>query len=436
MQVSVQVKEGLQRSVMVEVPHEEIAVKYRNKLGALAKKVKIDGYRPGKASIELVALRHGDNVRAELVNEEIRKSLIEALEKNKLRPVGSPNIVIEEDGSDNKSLRFSADFEVFPEIKLADLTQITVEHPRAVITDALLDETLGKVRKQLGMWEEVTRPAQNEDLLNIDYELQTDELDHDKKHAHNFAFILGAGQMISGFDEQLIGAKPGDKRMLDVVFPTEYHEKALAGKPMKIEVTLHKISEKRPADDKALCALYKLDENDIDGVKLRTREQLEKEVNAVARVKMKEQLLDQLLVLNPVELPTVLVAQEEALLKEHQMQLLEPKVKEHEAKGVSREQAIEETVKEEAKRKVSLSMLLGEYIRKHEIKPDNQRVFETIQEMTRGHQQPEEMAKWFFENEERIQSVVSFVLEEQAVDGMLEEAKHEDKEVSFEELMR
>jgi trigger factor len=437
MQVSVEVKQGLQRNVSIQVPADELASKYQEKLLDFAKNAKkVDGFRPGRMSPRVVEQKYGKQVRAEVIQDEITNTLTKAMQDNNLRPVTRPKVDITKDGMNNSPLIFTAEFEVFPEVKLDKLSNVSIEEPKATIDDKLVEETLGKVSKQVGGWEEAARGAKNDDLLTIDYDLQMDELEHDKKHGHNFSFVLGAGQMISGFDEQLIGAKAGEERMLDVVFPAEYHEPLLAGKPMKIAVKVHKVSEKREATQEELCKMYNIQDNNIDELKNKIRNSLEEQAKAAARVKMKEQLLDQLLTLHPVQLPESLVTQEQELLKTHQIQLIEPKIKELESTGLSREEAIEKACHEEARRKVALSMLLGEYIREHDIKPDNQRVFDTVQEITRGHQQPMEMTKWFFEKEERIQSIVSFVLEEQAVDSILEQVDRKDKAIDFDDLMK
>lgn len=437
MQVSIEVKQGLQRNVFIKVPAEEVMADYQKKLIEFSKNTKrIKGFRPGKAKASDIKRLFGNEVKAQLLREVMSKHLAQAVEDNKLRPVNQPKIHIHK-ADDNEPLEFSAEFEIFPEVKLDKIETIKISQPKVEITETVLNKTLESMREEFGVWESVeSRPAAKNDLVEVDFAVQTDELKDAEKQAKNFKYQLDKGQMIPGFDEQVIGMTLGETKMFDVVFPEAYHNKVLAGKPMKIEVTLHSISQKRLATDDELFSHYNLEEKSLEALKKLLKEGLEKQIAAAARVKMKEQLLDQLLELHPVQLPETLVKHEEEVLKRHQLQLLIPKIQEAQQSGLSEEEAALKVCEDEAKRKVGLSMLLGEYIRENEIKQDHQRVMDTMQEMVRGHQDPGKMLEWIIKDQERLHSVITFVLEEQAVDSMLEKVQKTEQPIEYEDLLK
>ena len=456
MQVSVQHNQGLEWSVSVVIPADDMQQQVHKQLQEIAHRARIDGFRPGKVPIRVIEQRFGLGVRAEAVEKQLQKSLREALTAEKLRPAGMPKIDIKEDGL-HGALAYEASFEVYPEVKLDKLNEINVTRMQATISDKDIDEAIERLQKNFTDWEEVTRAAQTGDRVTIDFVGDMEQVPEAQRTGRDHQLVLGSGRMIPGFEDQIIGMKTDDKKIITVTFPEQYHESSLAGQPANFEITMKKVeAPKLPAVDEAFCEKIGIKEGGVAALRERLHTELESQAKQIARDKVKHILLDQLLEKHLITLPKALVQQEVDFLHnvrhdhshdhdhdhnhEHDHEHAHEDEHHHDhghARDLKHEKEMEE-MRVEAERKVALSLLLGEYVQEHKIEADDQSVFNKAVEIMRyqfGNLSPE-MMRQFMENEQQRALVRSLVLEEKAVDKMLADSVQvTEQPIGFKELM-
>ncbi|MFI4955413.1 MAG: trigger factor [Gammaproteobacteria bacterium] len=431
MQISKQHKEGLEWTISVVIPAEEMQKEIHKKMQETAQRARIDGFRPGKIPLKVIEQKFGLGIRAETAEKQLQASLRDAFVSEKLRPAGTPQLDIKENGMEG-ALSYEATFEVYPEVSLDKLSEIKVTRLQAEISDADIVSALERLQKNFMDWEEVNRPAQQGDRVTVDYLGDMQEVPEAQRTGKEQKIILGAGRMIPGFEDQIIGMQVNQEKDIHVTFPEGYHEASLANKPATFHITMHKVeAPKMPAIDDALCEKVGIKEGGVDALRERMRTELANHAQIVAREKVKQELLDQLLATHPVILPKALVKQEMEFL--HDVRHPEPHDHEH---GHTEEEMHD--LKQEAERKVALSLLLGEYVRLNQIQADEQTMMTKAVEIMRrqfGQLSPE-MLRYFMQDENQRNMIRSFVLEEKAVDKLLADAVQVvEQPISFKELV-
>lgn len=447
MQSSVQHKEGLEWVISVSVAADEMKEHVNKKLRETAQRARIDGFRPGKVPVQHIEKLYGESVRAETVEKQLQESLREAITSNKLRPAGTPKINIKENGM-HGPLSYEATFEVYPEITLDKLKDIQIKRLKADVSESDIDEALERVRKNFTDWTAVERAAKEDDRVTIDFAGDMESVPEAQRTAKNQQLVLGSNRMIPGFEEQIKGMKIGEEKTITVTFPAEYHEKSLAGKPANFVINLHKVEEPSlPTVDDAFCERLGITEGGVATLRERLREEITAHGARIARDKAKKELLDQLLSKHPVTLPKVFVEQEFNFLRgvrqpqehdhhhDHDHDHNHNHDHDHDHHHEHTEKDAE--LKQEAERKVALSLLLGEYVQEHNIKADEQSMFTKAVEIMRsqfGNVSPE-MLQYVLKDENQQALIRSFVLEEKAVDQMLADVVQVTEEsISFKAL--
>ncbi len=425
MQVSVETTEGLGRRMKVQVPAERVENEVDRRLRDLCGRVKMDGFRPGKVPMKVVRKQYGAQVRSEVLSEVVQQTYSEALEQESLRPAGNPHIEPKRTEA-GESLEYEATFDILPEIEVAGIDQIRVERPQVEITDADLDNVLERLRKQHAEYDEVDRPAQEEDRVVVDFHGTIDGEDFPGNSAEDAPLVIGAGQLPEAFEEGLKGARAGEERTVEHTFPGELAEPSLAGKSATFQVTVKRVEEPRlPELDDAFAARLGMEEGGVEALRDAVRGNLERERDQAVRQRLKRQVLEQLADLNELELPSSLIDGEIQALRQQsgggQGELPE-----------SERSAYEE----QARRRVKLGLLVNELVRSQGIQLDRERMMRQIQEMAANSgQDPSQALQQIAQNREMMQSVEASVIEEQVVDWLLEQVQTEDKPLSFDELM-
>ena len=243
MQVSVESTSGLERKLTLAIPAEQIDTEVQKRLADTAKKIRLDGFRPGKVPRKVVQQRFGAALRDEVVGEVANQSFQQAVSQESLTPVGTPAIDFTKNEAGH-DLEIVATFEVFPEIDLADPANLKLEKFVAEVGDSDVDAMIEKLRDQRGEWQLVERAAQEKDQLNIDYLGTRDGEAFEGGTAQGSDLVLGSGQMIEGFEAGLIGAEAKEERTLKLSFPEDYHSKELAGAAVEFAVTVNTVNEK------------------------------------------------------------------------------------------------------------------------------------------------------------------------------------------------
>jgi trigger factor len=428
MQVSVENTSALERRMTIGVPAERIETEVNKRLQQTARRAKVPGFRPGKVPMSVIRQRYEDAARQEALGDLIQATFYEAVVEQKLNPAGAPAVepkVFEK----GKDLEYVATFEVFPEFAVAGFESIAVERLSAEVADADLDNMLEVLRKQNVRYEVAERAAQNEDQLNIDFVGKIDGEAFAGGSAKGTQLVLGSGRMIPGFEEGLVGAKAGEERVLNLTFPENYQNLDLANKVAEFTVTVNSVSEpKLPELTEEFFAQFGIKEAGVDGFRAEVRKNMERELRQAIKTKVKNQVMDGLLAANPIEVPKALLENEVNRLRVQAVQQFGGNIKP--------EQLPAELFEEQAKRRVVLGLIVAEVVKQNELKPDEDRVRELIQEMASAYQEPEQVVAWYYKNDQQLNEVRSVVLEEQVVDTVLQKATVTDKSVSYEEAVK
>ena len=428
MQVSVESTSALERRLTIGVPAERIESEVTKRLQQTARRAKVPGFRPGKVPMSVIRQRYEDSARQEALGDLIQSSFYEAIVAEKLNPAGAPSVepkVFEK----GKDLEYVATFEIYPEIQVAGFEGITVERPQAEVSEVDVDNMLDILRKQNTRFEAVERAAENGDQLNIDFVGKIEGEAFAGGSAKGTALVLGSGRMIPGFEDALVGAKAGEERVITPTFPEDYQNLELAGKTAEFTVTVNAVAAPvLPELNEQFFALFGASEGGLEGFRAEVRKNMERELRQALKTKVKNQVMDGLLASNPIEVPKALVESEVNRLRVQAVQQFGGNIKP--------EQLPAELFEEQARRRVALGLIISELVKQFELKPDEARVRELIEEMASAYQEPEQVVAWYLKNEQQLGEVRSVVLEEQVVDTVLQKAKVTDKPVSYEEAVK
>jgi trigger factor len=428
MQVSVENTSALERRMTIGVPAERIETEVNKRLQQTARKAKIPGFRPGKVPMSVIRQRYEDGARQEALGDLIQATFYEAVVEQKLNPAGAPSVE-PKTFEKGKDLEYIATFEVFPEFTVAGFESISVERLSADVADSDLDNMLEILRKQNVSFEVVDRAAQNEDQLNIDFVGKIDGEAFAGGSATGTQLVLGSGRMIPGFEDGLVGAKAGEERVLNLTFPEDYQNLELAGKTAEFTVTVNTVSAPTlPELNETFFKQFGIKETNIEGFRTEVRKNMERELRQAIKSKVKNQVMDGLLAANPIEVPKALLENEVNRLRVQAVQQFGGNIKP--------DQLPAELFEEQAKRRVELGLIVAEVVKQFDLKPDDTRVRELIQEMASAYQEPEQVVAWYYKNEQQMNEVRSVVLEEQVVDTVLQKASVTDKAVSYEEAVK
>jgi trigger factor len=428
MQVSVETTQGLGRRITITVASDSIESAVKKELVDVAKKVRIDGFRKGKVPMNIVAQRYGASVRQDVLGDLMTRNFVDAIIKEKINPAGAPNYVPGE-YAEGQDFTYAVEFEVYPEVELKGLENIEVEKPQVQVTDADVDTMLETLRKQQANWIETDAAAGAEDRATIDFTGSVDGEEFEGGKASDFVLAMGQGRMIPGFEEGVVGHKAGETFTIDVKFPDDYHAENLKGKDAKFEIVLKKVETRElPELTEEFIKRFGVEEGSVDGLRTEVRKNMERELKGAIRNRVKTQAIDGLVDANPIDVPAALIDSEIDVLRRQAAQRF----------GGDEKQALElprELFEEQAKRRVVVGLLLGEVIRTHELKADEDRVKVLIEEMASAYEDPQEVIEFYSKNNELMNNMRNVALEEQAVEAVLAKAKVSEKETNFQELM-
>jgi len=427
MMVSVQALQGLERRMEVSVPASRVEQQVDKRLFNVSRTARIKGFRPGKAPIHVVRKHYGAQVREEVVSDLIRETFAEALEREKLMPAGGPRIepLAATKGAD---LKYAATFEVYPQIALAGVEGMELTEPKAPVTEADVDTMLESLRQQRPDFVAVDRGVQDGDRVTLDFEgtLDGEPFEGGKAEGHQFAY--GAGRMLKDFEDGIRGAKAGESRTFDVTFPTDYPAQNLAGKTAQFAVTVTVVEETRlPEIDDEFARAFGVEEGGVATLRAEVRENMERELAQAVRNRLKAQVMDRLLEANPVDVPNALLEQE---IRDMQLEALRRMGARNARQLPPREPFVAN-----ARRRVSLGLLLNEVIRSADLKLDSAKVQERLDEIVSGFADPEAARRQYAENEGALRQLQTMVMEEQVVDHLIAKAKIKEQKATFKEIM-
>lgn len=435
MQVSIETTSGLERRLTVGVPAARVDSEVDVRLQKAAKNVKLDGFRPGKVPMRVLRQRFGPGVRQEVLGEVVSQSFQEAVMQEKLRPAGQPSI--EPRNMDaGKDVEYIATFEVFPEIAIADMNAMEVERPVASVASEDVDNMIEVFRKQQGGWKEVERAAATGDKVNIDYVGTRDGEAFEGGSAEGSDLELGSGSMIPGFESGIEGMKAGEEKTLELSFPEDYQKEDLQGAAVEFKITVNTVTEQHLAElNEELYANYGVEEGGVEQFRTEIEENMARELKNAIRGKVKQQVMDSVLSAHEsLEVPKALISQETGNMRAQMFQQFGG------AGAADANLDLEsllpdEMFSDQAMRRVKLGLILAELVQKLELKPDADKVRETIEEMASTYQDPEEVINHYYGDQQQLASVESMVLEEQVVEKLLENANIVESECTYQEAL-
>lgn len=424
MHVSVESVQGLEKRMTVEVPVEQVEQAVEQRIQRIARSVRLDGFRPGKAPLRVVRQRFGDQARREAYGELIESSFQQAATRENLRVVAQPKIELKD--AEGGALGYVATFEVMPEVTLSDLSGVVIRRPTAAVADSDVDAMIENLRRQRTNWVEVERPAREGDTLQISFKGTVDGEAFPGGAADHVPLTLGSGSMIPGFESGLVGAAKGEVRALEVRFPTDYRVADLAGRPAAFEVTVHRVSEPQlPELDAAFVRSFGVADGMAESLRADVRANMERELEQRLEAALKERVMNLLMERNPLDVPAALVTDEAQRLRDQ-------------AKGeltrAGHSSALElplSLFEEQARRRVCLGLLVGEVIRSQAMKVDAERVRRKIERLAESYEQPDDVVSWYYGNREALRPVENLVLEDQVADWVVSRLQVEDEPTSF-----
>jgi len=433
MAVSVETLEGLERKVNVSVPTDKIEEEVSSRLKTMAGRAKMDGFRPGKAPLNLVKQRYSDDVRLDVIREMLQPSLYDALKEHELTPVAAPRI---EPGpiEVNQDFAYSAFFEVFPQFKIQALGEAELELISSEVTDADVDATIEKLREQHKTWEEVTRGAADGDKLVIDFDVFEGETElGEQGRGRDFEVVLGAGAVLPELEASLVGAEKDKQSEHTVDFPADWHDAVFAGKSLCFKVTVHHIMEgSLPALDDALAETFNVKEGGVGALKKDIRSHMERALERRVKELNRQTIFDAFLKLNPFDLPAALMDEE----IQHLRHEFYHQVFGHEHKDDEKIPDFPRNLFEDrATRRVHLGLLFSDYVKQNEIMADKERVEAMIEKSAESYDSPEEVRAWYHDDQKHMAEIEALVIEEKAAEKLTEKAKITTKAMAYDEVM-
>ncbi|MHB1084331.1 MAG: trigger factor [Thiobacillus sp.] len=429
MQANLEVLEGLVRRLDISVPMDQLETEVQGRLKRLARNVKMDGFRPGKAPLSAVVRQHGAGVRQEVLGETLRTRFGDAVQAHQLKIAGYPRFEPKAGQADTTEMTFSASFEVYPEVRIDDLSTGTISRPVVSLGDAEVAKTLEVLQKQRRTFASVDRAAAEGDLIKFDYQGTVDGAAFDGGKGDDFSAVIGEGRLLKDFEQSLVGFKAGDHKGFDLTFPAEYAAKELAGKVAHFEVQVKDVQAAvLPPVDAEFAKAMGVADGDVETLKAEVKSNLEREVKRRVQTKLKEQAMELLLQKSTLDLPQSLVAMETDRLRnmtEADMQ----------QRGVQTMKLNADMFTGQAERRVRLGLILAEIVQAHKLVAQPEQIRTLIQEQSESYEEPEQVMQWYYQSPERMQEIESLALEENVVAWVAGQAQVEDVTTSFEELM-
>jgi trigger factor len=426
MDVTVESTGTLERRMRVELPIAPIEEQVDSRLKTVGRTAKIKGFRPGKVPAKVVRQRYGKQVREEVLGEVLKQSYSQAVTQEKLNPAGGPKIETEDDNG--KTFAYTATFEVMPEVILKDLEKIKIEKPEVSIGDEDVDAMLLNLRKQKATWEAVDRKSADGDRVTIDFVGKLKGEVFPGGEGKEYPVVLGAGQMLPDFEKGLVGVKADDETTFKVKFPKEYHAEDLAGKKADFTINVHRVeAEVLPELNDEFAESFNVTEGGLEQFMQDVRENMEREADQKAKADLREQVMAGLLASNPLDIPHALKHEEMHALQREAMQRMNIEDAEQ-APALS-------NFSEAAEKRVALGLLLRQVIVDKELSADEAMIKARVEELCAGYENADDMVNMYLSNPQVMQQIEPMVIEQQAIDWIIENGKSKAKKISFKEYM-
>jgi trigger factor len=426
---AVEVLEGLKRRVQIALDAAEVSLEKEKRLKEVSKRIRLDGFRPGKVPVKVVEKMHGAEIENEIINDKINEAFRLAIKDTDIKPAGYPVIVPSETAGD---MQFNVEFEVMPEVKLNDLTALAITKKTASVEAADVDTMLDTLRKQQATWVKEERAAENSDKLTVDFVGRVDGEEFEGGKGTDVAIVLGANTMIPGFEAALIGVKAGETRTISVTFPEDYHAAGLKGKPAEFDVTIHSVeSPVLPEMNEEFAKNFGIEDGNVDKLREELEKNMVRELKNVLNNQLKTSVMTALSEANPVEVPEALVMGEIQAMAQ-QSNFPQPKDQEQAEQFMK---IAQQAFGAEAEKRARLGLILGELVKDQKIELDEKFVDARLDNLAATYEDPEEVKNHFKNDANTMQQLRNLALEDQIIDFVVSKAKVTEEAANFQEIM-
>ena len=417
MAVNVETLEKLERKITLTLPVSTIQSEVDARLRKLARQVKIDGFRPGKVPMNIVAQRYGYSVQYEVVNDKVGEAFSQAANEAKLRVAGQPTIS-EKDGAAEGEIAFDAVFEVYPEVVIKDLSEAEVEKISAEVTDEAIERTIEILRKQRRTFAQRAQvdAAQDGDRVTVDFEGKIDGEPFQGGKAEDFQFLVGEGQMLKEFEDAVRGMKSGESKTFPLAFPEDYHGKDVAGKQADFLVTVKKIEAANlPEVNEAFAKSLGIADGTVEALQADIRKNLEREIKFRVLARNKNAVMDALINNAELDLPKASVQAEVGRMVEG----ARADLKQRGIKDADKAPIPDDVFRPQAERRVRLGLVVAELVRANELHAKPEQIKSHIEELAASYEKPEDVVRWYYGDRNRLAEVEAVVIENNVTDFVL-----------------
>ena len=423
-------KNDVEQSITISIPADDIQKQVKTKLNSAQRSAKIKGFRKGKAPIDVVKKMYEPEIRQDVINDAVIKKFYELVEEKNFKPVGRPNLVPERIEME-KDIIFKATFEVYPEISLGNLSRLSYTKAVSSVAEEDVNKTIENIRKRMCTWEPKGGNSSSGDQIKIDFVGKIDEEEFEGGSAKDFVVEIGSKSMIEGFEDGLIGLKKSDNKDLNLTFPEDYGKTELASKKVVFNVEVKEVLKpKLPALNEEFFKSTGLEAKNTNEFKKEIKNKLEEDLKNLIENKSKSSILDSLREAHAFEVPSAMIESEVNNMRQNAARRvgMDPK-------DMNEDLFPKETFLEEAKKRVSVGVILNKIIEEKGIKADGERVRKMIEDRASMYKEPQQVVNWFYSNEEQLRSIESISLEEQVIEILLSEAKAVEEELTYEECV-
>ncbi len=428
MQVSVETTTGLERRMTVELSVADIENEVNKRLQEMTRTTRLQGFRPGKVPLNVLRSRFYEQVRGDIIDELIRKTFPEAIRQENLNPAGTPSIDTVNDNKENNTFSYTAMFEVYPKVSINSLQDSHFEEPDIDINESDIDSTIEKIRKQHAQWQKVDRPARENDQVIIDFVGTINGEPFKGNEGSNVPLELGSKRMIEGFEDGLINAKEGETVILDLTFPDDYHSADYAGKAVQFSITIHAVNENVLPDlDEAFFTQLGIKGDNVD-FRAEVKKNMQRELEDKIRQYMKKQVMDSILATNTIDVPKALIEEESKVLAQNFE-------KQYARYGMEPQKMDASLFEGEAKRRVSLGLLLSKIVEENNLELTDDELRTGIENLAQSYEDPNEVISWYYGDAKRLDDIKPVIIENKIVEWGLKQGQCETKSYTVSEFL-
>ncbi|HES76544.1 MAG TPA: trigger factor [bacterium] len=427
-QVTLETAEGLLRRLSIHVPAARLEEATELRLKEIGRRVRVDGFRPGKVPAQVIRQRYLPQAREEALDTIVQSTYGEALQQQSLTPAGAPRITDFKLPEGEEGLRYVAEIEVYPEITLAAMSEIKIERPQTEISEADVDVMIDNLRKQRATFAVVERAAADGDRVTVDFKGSIDGEAFDGGSGENMPIILGQGALLKDFEAPIVGMKAGEAKTIEVTFPADYHAEPLRGKVASFEISVKSVEETvLPELDDAFCEAFGVKEGGAATLRDEVRKNMARELEQAIKRSLKLQVMEGLLAANEFAVPQSMIQEESARVREQFTKQM---------RGAPQGELPLKLFEGEAVRRVKLGLLVSELVKSSELRVEPERLNALLDTIAASYEDPEEVKNYYRSRADLMQNLRDMAAEERVVDFVLEAANVVDVPTAFADVVK